>query len=130
MMTTIIGRVKAYEVGNVIVSVPGQKDKIAFIEAGSRKSTQDNFPPGTEVKVTLGIEKATKGTMICIGPLTPIEITSLAKKELTVLRNEVPEQPPYTADEYKSFLPTEEQPDPEHAAFNASALPAKKAGRI
>lgn len=125
-MTTIIGRIKGYDTNNVIISVPGQKDKIGFIEAPNRQSTKENFPVGTEVKITMGDTKTTKGTVINIDHLTPDQITSLAKKELTVLGNEVPGQTMYTTDEVRAFLPgntkTPKEYVTEHGEIETSPL--------
>jgi hypothetical protein len=126
-MTTIIGRIKGYDTNNVIVSVPGQKDKIAFIEAASRATACANYPPGTEVRVMTGDKKATIGTVINIEKLTPEEIISLAKKELTVLRNEVPGETSHsTAASPTGRADFKELDTTKLPSFAADILPKKK----
>jgi hypothetical protein len=94
----LIGRVKKYELGNIIVSVPGEGDRTYFIVSESRNSAKENFPEGTPVKITLGDTKVTKGTVMDMEILSPEENAVLIGHELESKNIEIQplKKPPFT----------------------------------
>jgi hypothetical protein len=127
----IIGRVKGYELGNVVITVLGDGEKIYFITTESRDAAQEHFPVGSPVRITLGTTKTTKGTVMGMEPLSPDENAVLIGQELEASKlNIVDKEPAFTT----AKLPAKDAPT-DYGQFNITQkeireMAEKKCGMV
>jgi hypothetical protein len=115
----IIGRVKGYELGNVVIIVPGDGEKTYFITTESRDAAQEHFPVGSPVRIILGNTKTTKGTVMGMEHLAPDENRVLIEQELEANKTVVK----YPPEEWRKHLPGATS----EPAFTHAVLPKKDA---